>query len=166
MRLPFESLWQKHHVLVPLKAAHSAAAAALHVEGFSRPWSDGEFRSLLSQEKVFGFVALEEGRPKAPPAGFIMARLAAGEAEILTVAVAKSVRRHGIGHRLVDETLRRLHAERAQSLFLEVDGGNAAAIKLTSALVSKRSANGPPIMTARKAKPPRLSCGSILASPS
>ena len=84
----------------------------------------------LSQEHVFGFVALVEGRPKAPPAGFILARLAAGEAEILTVAVSKSVRRHGIGQRLVDETLRRLHAERAQSLFLEVDGANLAAINL------------------------------------
>jgi [ribosomal protein S18]-alanine N-acetyltransferase len=130
MRLPFESLWQKHHVLVPLMQVHSAAAAALHVEGFHRPWSDGEFRSLLSQENVFGFVALVEGRPKAPPAGFILARLAAGEAEILTVAVAKSFRRHGIGQRLVDETLRRLHAERAYSLFLEVDGSNIAAVRL------------------------------------
>ena len=130
MRLPFESFWQKNHVLVPLNAAHCAAVAALHVEGFHRPWSDGEFRSLLNQENVFGFLALVEGKPKAPPAGFILARLAAGEAEILTVAVAKSLRRHGIGHRLVDETLRRLHTERAQSLFLEVDGGNLAAIKL------------------------------------
>jgi [ribosomal protein S18]-alanine N-acetyltransferase len=130
MRLPFESFWQKRHVLVPLQSSHSAAAATLHVEGFHRPWSDGEFRSLLAQENVFGFVALVEGRPKAPPAGFILARLAAGEAEILTVAVAKSVRRHGIGQRLVDETLRRLHAERAETLFLEVDGSNVAAVKL------------------------------------
>lgn len=130
MRLPFESLWQKNHVLVPLKSAHCAAIAVLHIEGFHRPWSDGEFHSLLSQENVFGFIALAERKPKAPPAGFILARLAAGEAEILTVAVAKSLRRHGIGHRLVDETLRRLHTERAQSLFLEVDGGNLAAIKL------------------------------------
>jgi [ribosomal protein S18]-alanine N-acetyltransferase len=130
MRLPFEHFWQKRHVLMALKSAHSAAAAALHVEGFHRPWSDGEFRSLLSERNVFGFIALVEGKPKAPPAGFILARLAAGEAEILTVVVAKSVRRHGIGARLLDETLRQLHGERAQSLFLEVDSANAAAVKL------------------------------------
>jgi [ribosomal protein S18]-alanine N-acetyltransferase len=130
MRLPFEHFWQKHHVIVTLKPAHSAAAAALHMEGFHRPWSDGEFRALLAQENVFGFAALVEGRPKAPPAGFVLARLAAGEAEILTIAVAKSVRRHGIGARLMDETLRRLHSERAQSLFLEVDSANQSAIKL------------------------------------
>jgi [ribosomal protein S18]-alanine N-acetyltransferase len=130
MRLPFERFWQKHHIVVALKPAHSAAAAALHVEGFRRPWSGGEFRALLAQESVFGFAALVEGRPKAPPAGFILARLAAGEAEILTIAVAKSVRRHGIGARLMDETLRHLHGERAQSLFLEVDSANAAAVNL------------------------------------
>jgi [ribosomal protein S18]-alanine N-acetyltransferase len=143
MRLPFESFWQKQHVLVPLNSAHSAAVAAIHIEGFHRPWNDGEFRSLLAQENVFGFVALVEGRPKAPPAGFILARLAAGEAEILTVAVAKSVRRHGIGQRLVDETLRKLHAERAQSLFLEVDGGNIAAVKLYNRFGFKKVAERP-----------------------
>ncbi len=143
MRLPFELFWHKHHVLVPLKAAHSAAAAALHVEGFHRPWSDGEFRALLAQENVFGFAALVEGKPKAPPAGFILARLAAGEAEILTVAVAKSVRRHGIGHQLVDETLRKLHAERAQTLFLEVDGCNLAAVKLYKSFGFKKVGERP-----------------------
>jgi [ribosomal protein S18]-alanine N-acetyltransferase len=130
MRLPFESFWQTHYVIVPLKPAHSVAAAALHAEGFHRPWSDGEFRALLAQENVFGFAALVEGKPKAPPAGFILARLAAGEAEILTIAVAKSIRRHGIGARLMDETLRKLHGARAESLFLEVDSANTAAVKL------------------------------------
>ena len=130
MRLPFEFFWQKNYALVPLKTAHCHAIAALHIEGFHRPWSDGEFRSLLNQEQVFGFIALQEGRAKAPPAGFILLRLAAGEAEILTLTVAKSVRRHGIGHRLVDEAMRRLHEQRAQSLFLEVDSANAPAIGL------------------------------------
>lgn len=130
MRLPFESLWQTSYALVPLETGHCEALAALHIEGFHRPWSDGEFRSLLHQENVFGFLALVEGRPKAPATGFILARLVAGEAEILTLSVAKSVRRHGIGHRLVDETLRKLHQHRATSLFLEVDGTNKAAIGL------------------------------------
>lgn len=143
MRLPFESFWQKRHVIVPLKSAHSAAAAALHVEGFHRPWTDGEFRALLAQERVFGFAALVEGKPKAPPAGFILARLAAGEAEILTIAVAKSVRRHGIGARLMDETLRKLHAERAESLFLEVDAANLAAVKLYKRFGFKKAGERP-----------------------
>ena len=61
---------------------------------------------------------------KAAPVGFVLARLAAGEAEILTVAVARSHRRHGLGWKLMDAVLRQLHADRAEALFLEVDETN------------------------------------------
>jgi ribosomal-protein-alanine N-acetyltransferase len=130
MKLPFESLWQKSYVIGIANKEHGAAMASLHVQGFHRPWSDGEFRALLSQQNVFGFLALAEGRPKAPPVGFVLARLVAGEAEILSVTVAKSVRRHGLGYRLVAEVLRILHEQRAESLFLEVDSTNLPAIRL------------------------------------
>ena len=53
----------------------------------------------------------------AAPVGFVLARLAAGEAEILTVAVARTHRRHGLGWRLMDAVLRQLHADRAEALF-------------------------------------------------
>ena len=75
---------------------------------------------------MFGFAARQVGNPKAP-VGFVLARLAAGEAEILTVAVARAHRRHGLGWRLMDAVLRQLHADRAEALFLEVDETNAAA---------------------------------------
>ena len=65
-----------------------------------------------------------------PPAGFVLARLAAGEAEIFTVAVARAHRRQGIGWRLMDAVLRELHAQRAEALFLEVDEANLAALAL------------------------------------
>jgi ribosomal-protein-alanine N-acetyltransferase len=102
----------------------------LHREDFIRPWTDGEFSDLLSQDTVFGFAAFETGKAKAGPAGFVLARLAAGEAEILTIAVARSHRRQGLGRQLMDAVLRRLHAERAEALFLEVDETNVAAIAL------------------------------------
>jgi ribosomal-protein-alanine N-acetyltransferase len=44
---------------------------------------------------VFGFAAFEIGNAKAGPVGFVLARLAAGEAEILTIVVARSHRRRG-----------------------------------------------------------------------
>ena len=95
-----------------------------------RPWTDGEFASLLSQDTVFGFAARETGHGGAPPVGFVLARLAAGEGEILTVAVARAHRRQGLGWRLMDAVLRELHSQRAEALFLEVDETNAAAIAL------------------------------------
>jgi len=60
----------------------------------------------------------------------VLARQAAGEGEILTVAVARSHRRLGLGWRLMDAVLRELHAARSEALFLEVDETNAAAIAL------------------------------------
>jgi [ribosomal protein S18]-alanine N-acetyltransferase len=104
--------------------------AAIHREDFMRPWSDGEFASLLAQDTVFGFAAREAGGRKPGPAGFVLARLAAGEAEILTIAVARAQRRQGLGWQLMDAVLRELHAARAEALFLEVDETNATAIGL------------------------------------
>src|SRR5690606_7715865 len=79
---------------------------------------------------VFGFAARETGKGAAPPVGFVLARLAAGEGEILTVAVARAHRRQGLGWRLMAAVLRELHGQRAEALFLEVDEANAPAIAL------------------------------------
>jgi ribosomal-protein-alanine N-acetyltransferase len=130
MRIPFLKPRVRDYALEPLSAGDSTAIAALHKEDFLRPWTDGEFESLLGQDTVFGFVARETGRGGAAPVGFVLARLAAGEGEILTVAVARSHRRQGLGWRLMDAVLRELHRQRAEALFLEVDETNAAAIAL------------------------------------
>ncbi|MEC7000025.1 GNAT family N-acetyltransferase [Brucella abortus] len=47
------------------------------------------------------------------PAGFVLARLVAGEAEILTIAVSRDVQRQGVGRMLMDGVLRHLYQERA-----------------------------------------------------
>ena len=130
MRIPFLTTKIRDYALEPLTAADSPAVAAIHHEDFVRPWSDGEFASLLGQDTVFGFAARETGKGAAPPVGFVLARLAAGEGEILTVAVARAHRRQGLGWRLMDAVLRELHGKRAEALFLEVDETNAPAIAL------------------------------------
>ena len=119
-----------HHVIEPLVLEDAASVAELHNEGFGRPWSDGEFAALLVKDTVFGFAARREGKPSAPPDGFVLARLAAGEAEILTIAVAKAKRGRGLGRALMDAVLRHLQTERAESLTLEVDQANRWAIAL------------------------------------
>jgi ribosomal-protein-alanine N-acetyltransferase len=130
MRIPFLSPGRREFALEPLTEADSDALSALHHEDFIRPWSGGEFSSLLEQATVFGYGAREIGHGARAPVGFVLARLAAGEGEILTVAVARSHRRQGLGWRLMDAVLRELHAERAEALFLEVDENNAPAIAL------------------------------------
>ncbi|AZO59869.1 ribosomal-protein-alanine N-acetyltransferase [Mesorhizobium sp. M1A.F.Ca.IN.022.07.1.1] len=130
MRIPFFQPRRRDYALEPLTVADSAAVAVLHREDFVRPWTDGEFAALLEQDTVFGYAARETGQGAKPPVGFVLARLAAGEGEILTVAVARAHRRQGLGWQLIDAVLRELHAQRAEALFLEVDETNTPAIAL------------------------------------
>src|SRR5690606_36480470 len=68
----------------------------------------------------------EEGRP----AGFLLIRLALDEAEVLTLGVASSQRRRGLGAALLDTCLAALAEEGLVTLFLEVAVDNAAARSL------------------------------------
>lgn len=114
----------------PLEDSDIDAAADLHSEAFDHPWSGDELASLLSQKGGIGIVARHVGHPSEPPLGFVLARNIDGEAEILTIAVAKRARNHGVGRLLMDQLLQQLYAEGAASLFLEVDEENAPALKL------------------------------------
>lgn len=128
MRLPFAR--KREFSILRLTPRDAPVLELLHREDFSRAWSSAEFEALLHQPTVFGFLAVETGRPRGGSVGFVLARLAAGEAEILTVAVSRASRRQGLGRRLMDAVLRELHAQRAEALFLEVDETNAPAIAL------------------------------------
>ncbi|WP_163270395.1 ribosomal protein S18-alanine N-acetyltransferase [Chelativorans alearense] len=130
MALSFTPFRRRDFTVRPLESADSDAVAALHAEDFARPWTDDEFAALIAQDAVFGFVAVEVGAVGAKPCGFVLARLAAGEAEILTIAVSRPFRRRGLGRMLMDAVLRALHAERAEALFLEVDENNQPAVAL------------------------------------
>src|SRR5690606_8252820 len=110
--------------------ADAEAVAEIHAACFQVPWSADELASLLGQDPVFGFIAISSGSPEPPPGGFVLARLAAGEAEILAIAVRNALQGAGLGRMLMDGVLRHLHAERAEALFLEVDEGNAPALAL------------------------------------
>ena len=59
MRIPFLTPKTRDYALEPLTVKDSPAVSAIHHEDFVRPWSDGEFASLLGQETVFGFAARE-----------------------------------------------------------------------------------------------------------
>ena len=59
--------------------------------------------------------------------GFILSRMAAGEAEILSVAIAPARRGRGFARPLLDLHLRRLAGLGTRAVFLEVDENNAPA---------------------------------------
>ncbi|MCX7288666.1 MAG: GNAT family N-acetyltransferase [Rhodobacterales bacterium] len=95
--------------------------ATLHARAFTtpRPWSEGEFSALLADPLAF---LLVEG-----DAGFLLGRAVAGEAELLTLAVAPEARRRGLGQRLVSRFLYQARLRGAEVAFLEVAEDNAPA---------------------------------------
>jgi ribosomal-protein-alanine N-acetyltransferase len=107
-------------------ARDAAAIAALHAASFRRGWSEQEVEGLLIDRAVIAHRAMLGGKL----IGFIMSRLAADEAEILSVAVAARARGRGLARALLDLHLRRLAGLSARTVFLEVDEHNAPAIRL------------------------------------
>jgi [ribosomal protein S18]-alanine N-acetyltransferase len=96
---------------------------------FSDPWSRGSLDELFDSETVVGLVA-EAGRTDFRLAGYIFARVIAGEAEILNIAVLPEFRSAGIGRDLLVDCLGRLQAKGAVAAFLEVRESNESAKRL------------------------------------
>lgn len=103
-----------------LAACHACAFA-----GLGRAWRAEEFARLLDDPRV-----LVAGTPE----GFALARIVAGDADILTVATRPAARRRGLAR----AALETLHAEAArrgaERVLLEVGAENVAARALYAAL--------------------------------
>lgn len=94
--------------------------AAIHRQCFTtpRPWAAAEIEGILATPGAF---LLSE------PEGFLIGRVLADEAELLTLAVAPAARRRGIAARLLAAFLDRAGRAGASRAFLEVAADNAAA---------------------------------------
>lgn len=110
--------------LRPAGLADAGELARLHARCFDDAWSALSFEQLLSAPHVCGFVS---PLPGGELAGFILIQIIAGEAEILTIGVAATVRGQGLGARLLAEACAQARARGALSVFLEVAEDNAAA---------------------------------------
>jgi ribosomal-protein-alanine N-acetyltransferase len=98
--------------------------AAVHAAAFPEgdAWSRDVFDLQLALPNVFAL--LHES------SGLIMVRLAADEAEILTLAVTPNARRGGLGYFLLMKATERTAYLGARALFLEVSVANIAARSL------------------------------------
>jgi ribosomal-protein-alanine N-acetyltransferase len=113
-------------MILPAGLPHAALLAELHQAGFPAPWSEKALTELLAMPGAFAFVIQEE----AEPVGFVLARVAADEAEIVTLAVIPDNRRSGLGRRLMDKALDEARRRGAVRVFLEVAENNRAARRL------------------------------------
>lgn len=111
-----------------LEGRHAACLAEIHAGAFARPWSTFDFEQMLSERTVMGD-GLFLGR-KPEPCGFVLSRRAAGEAEILTIALAPELRGRGCAKPLLTRHLEELARAGIRTVHLEVDEANAPALAL------------------------------------
>lgn len=100
------------------------ALAALHGRSIRTPapYSAADFAVFLGDPLVFLLVEAD--------AGLLLGRAVAGEAELLTIAVAPEARRRGLGRKLVSRFVYQAQLRGAERAFLEVAADNPAAIAL------------------------------------
>lgn len=113
--------------LVMATASHAEAMALLHGRAFAdrERWGADAIGLQLALPGAFGWIA--------PAGGMILARVAADEAEVLTLAVDPAVWRHGFGRALLEQALDTAGQRGAKAAFLEVASGNAPACALYAA---------------------------------
>ncbi len=92
--------------------------AHIHALSFAKAWDATALGDMLKSPGIVGLIA---------PGGFVLARVAADEAEVLTIAVDPEARRKGTGRTLLAEAASRAHALGARTMFLEVAATNTAA---------------------------------------
>lgn len=106
--------------------ADVAGIAAAEQACFGDPWSASGIAELFENQTVLSLVAIGNG-PEMGLAGYAFARVIAGEAEILNLAVMPSFRRLGVGGQLLDSALAGARELGVSEVFLEVRESNEPA---------------------------------------
>ncbi|HPH02956.1 MAG TPA: ribosomal protein S18-alanine N-acetyltransferase [Spirochaetota bacterium] len=115
-------------VIRPLAEADLPGVLALEEVSHPTPWSEGMFRSEMTQE-ISCFLVVHEctsGRLVGYGGFWNMV----GDGNITNVTVAPEFRRRGIGRRIVEELLERMRQQTMEYASLEVRDSNASAIHL------------------------------------
>jgi ribosomal-protein-alanine N-acetyltransferase len=113
------------HDVLPFDTADTAPLAALHAASFAPSWDAAAIAILLANPGAFAF---------HNAFGFVLARVAGEEAEILTLAVTPEKRGQGLGRALLEAAIARAQERGAQSVFLEVGADNPSALALYAGL--------------------------------
>ena len=115
----------------PASPGDAEFLAALHARCFDAAteevWDQPAIAALMNTPGVFAFVSVDDG---GHPAGLVIARVGAGESEILTIGVLPDGRRRGQGAALLDAARRRAARHGAEALYLEVAADNGPALAL------------------------------------
>lgn len=104
--------------------------AGLHQSCFARAWDEAAMMQFTTSPEALCLIGAVAGDAGESAAGFLIARKAGDEAEILSIGVAPPYRKMGLGRALLRNALELLRAGGTKRLFLEVEEGNDAALRL------------------------------------
>ena len=104
----------------------AARLAQIHGASFHRGWGEGEFEVMLTERNTLVH-RLRRGRKIV---GFAVSRMAADEAELLSIAVDASQRGRGLSRDLLLTHLGHLAGRGVRKVFLEVEENNRPARRL------------------------------------
>ncbi|HVG81942.1 MAG TPA: GNAT family N-acetyltransferase [Methylomirabilota bacterium] len=108
--------------------------ATLHGASFEEAWGVQAIAEIMAMPGAFGLIVSEAAEAGPRPAGFLLARLAAEDCEILSIGVSPGRRRRGLARTLMAEATQLASAAGARRVFLEVAEDNWAARRLYAAL--------------------------------
>lgn len=114
--------------LRPATRDDGPALAALHATAFDEPWPADDIVRFAEDRGGFALIVDAEDAEAAPD-GFILCRMIAGEAEVLTLAVRPQARRRGVARALLEAAVV-LARGSAEAMFLEVAADNSGAAAL------------------------------------
>ncbi|HVV39505.1 MAG TPA: ribosomal protein S18-alanine N-acetyltransferase [Nitrobacter sp.] len=121
------NLWRRSAPVVEIAGPRDAAhLAAIHGASFHRGWGEGEFEAMMAEHNTL----VQRLRLGSKVIGFAVSRMAADEAEILSIAVAAAHRGRGLSRDLLLTHLGHLAGRGIRTVFLEVEENNHPARKL------------------------------------
>jgi [ribosomal protein S18]-alanine N-acetyltransferase len=119
--------WGSDAALVePATLRDAPKLAQLHGASFHRGWGEAEFEGMLTERNTLVH-RLRLGRTFV---GFAVSRMAADEAEILSIAIAPGHRGRGLSRHLLLTHLGHLAGRGVRTVFLEVEENNQPARRL------------------------------------
>ncbi len=118
------------HAVHPVTTGDMDLLVDLYARSFDEPYARPALESLINSPGAWATIAWRDEAAARRGAGFIIARMVAGEGEILSLGVAVSERRHGAGRALLTDALYRLALSGAEVVFLEVGEDNPGAVAL------------------------------------
>jgi ribosomal-protein-alanine N-acetyltransferase len=109
--------------MIVCSLAHAAVLAALYRACFETPWRERDIAEILAMPGAVGLMATAG----ETPVGFILARCAGDEGEIISVGVVPASRCRGLARGLIRAAEAALRSAGAARVFLEVAETNTAA---------------------------------------